>query len=223
MKEHEGRRKRIRSRYLSEGLDGFQDHETLELLLYYAIPMRDTNVLAHRLLQEFGSLANVLDASPHELMNRCQLTEATATLLTLVPPLSRKYAVSRHGTKALLDSSVKAGEFVQNLFIGYSYEVFQIVLLNSKNQVNHACVIHEGTINEAAVYPRLIVETALRHKAVSVIIAHNHPGGSLSPSSADIQVTKRIKTALEAISIRLVDHIIVAGSSYVSFAEKELL
>jgi DNA repair protein RadC len=85
--------------------------------------------------------------------------------------------------------------------------------------VNHAAKVHEGTINEAPVYPRLIVETALRHQANSIIISHNHPGGSLNPSNADIEVTKRISSAVEAISIKVVDHIIVAGEHYYSFAE----
>ena len=223
MMEHSGRRQRVRDRFCKEGLESFEEHEVLELLLYYSIPMRDTNVLAHRLLKEYGSLANLMETNPKELVARCKISETTATLISMVPPLARSYLKSRHSEKTIIDSSTKAGEYVKNLFVGYSYEVFQVVLLNSKNQVNHACVIHEGTINEAAVYPRIIIETALRHKAVSVIIAHNHPGDSLTPSSADISVTKKIRTALESISIRLMDHIIVAGNSYISFAEKDLL
>lgn len=220
---HSGRRQRVRDRYCKEGLEAFEEHEVLELLLYYSIPMRDTNVLAHSLLKEYGSLANLMETNPKELTARCKVSDTTATLISMIPSLARSYLKSRHGEKTVLDSSTKAGEYVKNLFVGYSYEVFQMVLLNSKNQVNHACVIHEGTINEAAVYPRIIVETALRHKAVSVIVAHNHPGGSLMPSTADLNVTKKIKTALEAISIRLMDHIVVAGNSYTSFAEKDLL
>ncbi len=185
--------------------------------------MRDTNELAHQLLKEYGSLANLMESDSRELMNRFHISEHIATLITMVPSLSRRYQLSRHREKEVLDSSTRAGEFARSLFIGYPYEVFQLILLNSKNQVNHACVVQEGTINEATVYPRVIVENALRHKAVSVIIAHNHPGGSLSPSAADISVTKKIKTALESISIRLMDHIIVAGDSYVSFAERDLL
>lgn len=98
-----------------------------------------------------------------------------------------------------------------------------MICLDAQNRVNYAALVHEGTINEAPVYPRLIVETALRHQANSVILAHNHPGGSLQPSQADIEVTKRITAALEAISIGVVDHIIVAGERYVSFAEKGLI
>ena len=98
-----------------------------------------------------------------------------------------------------------------------------MICLDAQNRVNHAALVHEGTINEAPVYPRLIVENALRHQANSVILAHNHPGGSLKPSDADIKVTKNIKSALEAISIKVYDHIIVAGDQYVSLLQEKLM
>jgi len=112
---------------------------------------------------------------------------------------------------------------VLSLLAGRIYEVFYVICLDSQNKVNHAALVHEGTINEAAVYPRLIVEAALRHKAVSVILAHNHPGGGMQPSKADIEVTLKIKEALKAISIGTVDHVIAAGDKYYSFAENNLL
>jgi len=107
--------------------------------------------------------------------------------------------------------------------LGRLNEVFYVICLDSQNKVNHATLLHEGTINEAPVYPRLIVETALRYQAASIILAHNYPGGSLQPSQADVDVTRKIKQATEAISIIVADHIIVAGESYYSFAENRLL
>ena len=101
----------------------------------------------------------------------------------------------------MLDSSAKAGKFITSLFVVKNYEAFYVCCLNSQNQLNYAALVHEGTINEAPVYPRLIVETALRYQASSVILAHNHPGGSLKPSTADIEVTNRICNALSTISI----------------------
>ena len=98
-----------------------------------------------------------------------------------------------------------------------------MICLDSQNRVNHTALLHEGTINEAPVYPRLIVETALRHQATSIILAHNHPGGSHQPSQADVEVTRKIRTATEAIAITVADHIIVAGDGYFSFAENRLL
>lgn len=220
---HAGRRERVRSRFLSEGLDAFEDHEILEFLLYWCIPMRDTNELAHRVLREFGSLPRLFESDARDIARRCGVALQTATLLSLVGPLSRRYLRSRWGERPCLGSSSEAGGFAASLFAGRCYEVFYVICLDSRNQVNHAALVHEGTINEAPVYPRLIVEASLRHHANSVILAHNHPGGSLTPSTADLDVTRKIRDALEPIGIRVVDHIVVAGERFTSFAEIGLL
>lgn len=220
---HEGHRERLRNRFLTEGLDNFEQHQVLELLLFYAIPRRDTNELAHELLRKYGSLAGVLEADPSDLAAHSGIGVNSAILLSMIPALSRMYFKDKWREKPELNSSTKAGEYAVALFAGKSYENFYVICLDTQNKVNFAALVHEGTINEAAVYPRLIVETALRHQANSVILAHNHPGGSLKPSEADIQVTKRISTGLNSISIKLVDHIIVAGDKYYSFAEKGLI
>ena len=222
-KLHEGHRQRVKQRYLAEGLDSFEDHEVLEMLLFYSVPMRDTNELAHKMIKEFGSLATLFEADPKDICRRCGVSENTAILLSLIPSLSRRYFKGKWGEKPVLNSSSKAGQYAVSLFVGRTYEAFYLICLDAQNRVNYAALVHEGTINEAPVYPRVIVEAALRHQANSVILAHNHPGGSLQPSQADIEVTKRISTALGAISISVVDHIIVAGDKYMSFAEKGLL
>jgi len=225
MKErlHKGHRQRVKARYLSEGLDAFEDHQVLEMLLFYCIPMRDTNELAHKMIREFGSLATLFEADPKDICRRCGVSENTAVLLSLIPPLSRRYFKGKWGEKPVLNSSSKAGQYAVSLFVGRTYEAFYLICLDAQNRVNHAALVHEGTINEAPVYPRMIVEAALRHQASSVILAHNHPGGSLKPSQADIEVTKRVSTALASISISVVDHIIVAGDKYASFAEMGLM
>lgn len=222
-KLHEGHRQRVKKRYLSEGLDSFEDHQVLEMLLFYCIPMRDTNELAHRMIKEFGSLAGLFEADPKDICRRCKVSENTAILVSLIPSLARRYFRGKWGDKPVLNSSSKAGEYAVSLFAGRIYEAFFLICLDSQNRVNHAALVHEGTINEAPIYPRLIVETALRHQANSVILAHNHPGGSLQPSNADIQITRKIAAATEAISISVLDHIIVAGDRYFSFAEKGLI
>lgn len=222
-KMHEGHRQRVKSRYMAEGLDHFQEHEVLELILFYCIPMRDTNELAHSMLREFGSLAGIFEADPKDLCKRCGVSENTAILLSLIPPLTRRYFRGKWSDKPALSSSSKAGEYAVPLFVGRIYEAFYLICLDAQNRVNNAALVHEGTINEALVYPRLIVELALRHQANSVILAHNHPGGTVQPSKADIEVTRKIIAALGAISIQVSDHIIVAGEQYFSFAENGLL
>lgn len=222
-KLHEGHRQRVKTRYLTEGLDAFEDHQVLEMLLFFCIPMKDTNELAHKMIKEFGSLAGLFEANPKDISKRCGVSDNTAILVSLIPSLSRRYFKGKWGDKPVLNSSSKAGDYAVSLFAGRTYECFFVICLDTQNRVNYATLVHEGTINEAPVYPRLIVEAALRHQASSLILAHNHPGGSLHPSQADIEVTKRITVALEAISIKVIDHIIVAGEKYFSFAENGAL
>ncbi len=216
---HEGHRNRLRTRVLKEGIDSFEPHQVLELLLFYSIPRKDTNELAHKLLDEFGSLPGVFEADPKDLCKVSGIGENTALLLSLIPQLARRYSKDKWGEKPEISSSTKAGQYAVSLFAGRTYEAFYIICLDAQNRVNFSDLVHEGTINEAPVYPRILVEIALRHKANSVILAHNHPGGSLNPSRADIEATNNIRNALEAISIKVIDHIIVCGEKYYSFAE----
>lgn len=220
---HQGHRQRVRARYIKEGLDAFQDHQVLEMLLFYSIPRKDTNELAHKMLQEYGSLVNLFEAHPLDIVKRCGVNEITAVLLSLIPSLSRRYNQRKWGEKPDLSDSSRAGKYATSLFIGKTYECFYVICLDAQNRVNCADLVHEGTINETPVYPRIIVEKALLHKANSIILAHNHPGGSLRPSSADIEVTHKIKDALNHIKINVVDHIIVAGDRFFSFAENRML
>lgn len=185
--------------------------------------MKDTNDLSHALINEFGSLDKLLEANPKDISRRCNVSENTSILISMIPQLTRRYLKLKSGEKPMLDSSSKAGDYAVALLTGRVYEGFYVICLDSQNRVNHTELVHEGTINEAPVYPRIIVETALRHRANSIILAHNHPGGTMQPSLADIEITKKITTALEPISIKVIDHIIVAGDSYYSFAEKGLV
>jgi len=220
---HDGHRDRMRSRFLEEGLDNFQPHEILELLLFYAIPRKDTNQLAHMLIQKYGSISAVFETDPHELAAIKGIGEKCSIMLSLIPAVARVYLKNRAGDKPIIDSTFKAGQYAISLFTGRIYEFFYVISLDTHNRVNHASVINKGTIDQAVVYPRLVVETALRHKAYSVILAHNHPGGKLFPSSADIESTQKLLAALASISIRVYDHIIVAGNKYLSFAEEGLI
>jgi DNA repair protein RadC len=164
-----------------------------------------------------------LEADPRDIERRCGVRQNIAILISLVAPLSRRYLKQKWGDRPAVNSSSKAGDYAMTLFAGRVYECFYVICLDAQNRVNHAALVHEGTINEAPVYPRVIVETALRHKANSIILSHNHPGGSLKASSADIDVTRKIIQAMKPIGINVVDHIIVAGDHYVSLAEQGLM
>ncbi|MDR1061232.1 MAG: DNA repair protein RadC, partial [Clostridiales bacterium] len=183
----------------------------------------DTNGLAHSLIEAFGSLSGVFEADCSDLRGAGRLGENAALLLKLIPQLTKRYMRDRWKDRPCIDNTAKAGDYARALYIGKNHEVFYLICLDSQNRVNRAVPVCSGTINEALVYPRLIIENALRHNANSVILSHNHPGGGMNASKADIDITKKLKASLEAISIKVVDHIIVAGDKYISFAEKGLL
>lgn len=220
---HKGHRKRVKERYIAEGLDSFNEHQVLELLLYYAIPYRDINDLSHRLISKYGSLAAVLEADYYDLKTVPGIGENAAMLLTMMPSLTRAYQLGKWGKRPVLDSTEALGEYAVNLLIGRTYEVFYLVCLDAQNRVNHSALIHEGSIDEVAIYPRIVVETAIRHKAKNVVLVHNHPGGSLRPTSSDMDLTWRLIDIMKDISICVLDHIIVSNSGYLSFSEKGLL
>ena len=220
---HQGHRERLKQRCLEEGLDSFSDHQVLELLLFYALPYQDTNELAHRLLDTFGSLSAVLNADYSELMRVSGVGRHTAALLSFMPDLLRRYQMDQFGVRPNLRSLSKAGDYCCSLFLGKCYECFYMVCLDLQGNLNQAALIGEGSISTAPVYPRVAVETALRHRAAAVILTHNHPGGSLQASRDDIELTDTLTRALATIGVEVLDHIIVAGSRFSSMAGKGLI
>jgi len=217
---HEGHRDRVRTRYRISGLEGFHDHEVLELLLYYCYPRGDTNERAHEMLAEFGSLCNLLEADVETLMERLNCKERIAVLLNLMPALANRYFRSKWSRNFAITSERIAGEYAIDLFVGHTSERFYVLCLDSQRRLNNVSLISKGTIDESAVYPREVVKVAIQDKVTGVILTHNHPGGSLKPSRADIEVTRQIVEGLAFIGVDVLDHIIVAGDTYYSFAAR---
>lgn len=216
---HAGHRARLRSRFRAEGLEAFEDHQVLELLLFHAVPRRDTNPTAHLLLQRYGSLAAVLDADPLDLARTNGIGEGAATLLSLVPQLTARYLADRHRRKyTRLTTSEAAAALLSSLLAGRTEEAFFAVCLDTQCRVIVPALVAEGTVDHATVEPRKVVEAALRHKAHSVILGHNHPAGTARPSTADHQATSRLVAALAAVGVPVRDHLIVAGNEWFSFA-----
>ena len=217
---HNGHRARMRERYLNEnGLSSFAGHEALELLLFYCIPQRDTNELAHKMLNEFGNLANLFDAHPRDIVKRCNVSENTAILISMIPQLAKQYFQSKWEKNIRLVSPQSAGRYLIELFAGRNTEAFYMLCLDAQRRLNYAALISEGTVEEAPIYIRNIIQTALLYNAVNVVLSHNHPGGSVSASGADIEATRQIIRAFEVIEINVLDHIVVASGRYFSFAE----
>ena len=222
-KQRSGHRERVRRRFLDEGLDGFKDYEALEMLLFYAIPRQDTKVIAKRLIDQFGSLQAVFHTPPERLMQEAGLTEATAALIAMLPQLARKIEEQQAQENARIRSTLDAGRDVIAMFRGRQDESVRILCLNASGKVVRRARIAEGDVNAVHFPIRKLVEEALACKAVSVILAHNHPGGTMAPSQEDLDATKAAKAALETVGIRLLDHLIVAGDNYCSLREEGYL
>ncbi|MBQ1792025.1 MAG: DNA repair protein RadC [Oscillospiraceae bacterium] len=222
-KQRSGHRERVRRRFLDEGLDGFKDYEALEMLLFYAVPRQDTKVIAKRLIDQFGSLQAVFHTPPDRLMQEAGLTEATAALIAMLPQLARKIEEQQAQENARIRSTLDAGRDVIAMFRSRQDESVRILCLNASGKVVRRARIAEGDVNAVHFPIRKLVEEALACKAVSVILAHNHPGGTMAPSQEDLDATKAAKAALETVGIRLLDHLIVAGDNYCSLREEGYL
>lgn len=208
---HENHRQRLRLRAREEGLGSFAPHEVLELLLFYAIPRVDTNELAHKLLDRFGSLSAVLEADYEELLSVPGIGENAAVFLTLLPQVFALYDRDRQGARPQLNTYQKASAYCKNLFAGKRVETFWVLCLDTHKHLLHASELFSGTPGETPVQVRRVVEYALQRKASSILLAHNHPSGSLEPSADDYLTTRRIAAALEPLGITVDDHILVSG------------
>lgn len=222
MSIHDGHRQRLKERFVKEGLDNFQQNQVLELLLFYCIPRRDTNEIAHHLLQRFGSLSGVVEATMDELKKVPGMGENAAVFLSLLNAFARYYQVNRALNDERLTTIDNCGKYLAAKFSGKRNETVFLLCLDAKCKVICCREVGEGSVNSAAVPIRRIVEIALGVNATSVVLAHNHPSGLAIPSADDIHTTKRLAQALQAVDIVLADHLIVADDDYVSLAQSGL-
>ncbi len=221
MSIHEGHRDRLKNRFLRDGLDNFDELYVLELLLFYCIPRKDTNPLAHRLLDHFGSLTGVLDASPQELEKVEGVSKATSTFLSLITAVGRYYNTRKKKPGEILSKLEQCGEYLVPRFFGCSVEAVYMLCLDAKGKVLWCNKVGEGSINSANIPVRRVVEIALNVNATTVVLAHNHPSGLAIPSADDIQTTYRVAAALDAVDVVLADHIVVSNNDYVSMVQSK--
>lgn len=216
---HKEHRRRVKNRFLGEGLDSFDELHALELLLFFAIPQGDVNPLAHQLLDHFGSLHQVLKAPPEQLMAVKGVGEHTAILLGLVKGLSQKYLIDYDEKHIQLRTLEECGKYLMDRFVGRRDETVMVLCLDAKRSPLACRIVSYGSVNSAEVSVRKVVEAALAVNATSVVLAHNHPSGIAVPSMEDIVTTRRIAVALDAVGIVLEDHIVVADRDYVSLVQ----
>ncbi len=212
---HDGHRQRVYDRFRKEGLDSFSPHNVLEMLLFYSIPRADTNEIAHRLIERFGSLAAVFDAPESELVKVTGVGERSAVLIKMIPQLSRYYMTDKTAD-VIINSSRQAVEYLLPRYVGRTVETVMVVCLDNKGKVINTTIVHEGNINVSEVSVQAVASVALQSKASAIIIAHNHPDGVALPSGDDISTTKLICRTLAALNVKVVDHIIIGDNDFVS-------
>lgn len=212
---HAGHRQRMKDKALKHGFESFENHEILEMLLYPTIPQKDTNPLAHELINNFGSFHAVFEADESELLKVKGMSKSAAFLLKSIPSVLSRYVADKTNIdKPVVSSSDLAYEIVAPKYIGVKNEVSYIILMNNAGKVIACEALSSGTVNASLMPIRKVVELCIKHNATTVILAHNHPSGKTTPSMDDFTATKNIFKALKSIGVELIDHIIVSHNGY---------
>ncbi len=219
--EHKGHRARMRERFLHTRFDGFEDHQILEMLLYYVYPRNDTNPLAHRLLNTFGSISAVLDA-PVDALVQAGLTLNAATFLVMLPDVSRVYLSDRNNNKSKIIDFERLPEYFCSKFVGRAEEAMILLLTDAKGKEVYSGVVSKGSFHASEAPVRKIIDLAMRYNASTAVIAHNHPSGVALPSMSDVEATSNVAQALNLVGVLLYDHLIVSDDDCVSLRDTSL-
>lgn len=217
---HEQHRLRLKNRFLREGLDNFEPHNVLELLLFYSIPRKDVNDTAHDLINRFGSISGVFDASYDELMTVPGIKEHSATLIKMIPDIARYYINDKNFDKKATYNLDTIGEFFINKYIGINVETVYLALLDNKLSLIDCVKVHEGSVNSARFDSGLLVKKAFLKNASAVVLAHNHPNGYAIPSSDDKASTRNIELLFESIGVTFLEHIVVGSGKFCPILSK---
>jgi len=220
---HLGHRARMRTRLLTAGPDSLLDHEMIEMLLFLALPRRDTKPLARALLDRFGDVAGVIAAPVDDLMGVEGLGEAGVAALKLAQGAALRLSAQSLARRPLLDNWDRLAAHLTATLAREPVEQFRVLFLDARNQLLAEEVLGRGTVNHTPAYPREVARRALAHHALAVLLVHNHPSGDPTPSRADLDMTSQMRTVLEAMGIALHDHIIVARGGLRSFRRDGLL
>ena len=220
---HTGHRERMKAEFLARGLEGWPDHRVLELLLFYTIPQGDVNDLAHELVERFGSLAGVIDASVEELKKVKGVGDHTAVFLRMLPAVLGRYQGARTRLSAIINSPEEAYAWLEPYFFGARNEMVYVLCLDGKRQVLGVRKVAEGSIELAEVNTRRIAEEAIGLRAAQIYVAHNHVSNLAIPSQADWLTTDTLRGALRPIGIELIDHLVFVDGDMVSLKDSEHL
>lgn len=219
-----GHRQRLRNQFHARGIESLTDSEVLELLLTLGTPRRDCKASARAALKRFGSLPGVLEASPQELQKVPGLGPINSFALTFVQGVARRFLKERLPRREYLHSSREVADYLIHAMRDLKKEVFTVIFLDASHAIIDTETISEGTLTSNTIYPRELIKLALKHHAAALIIAHNHPSGSLSPSSDDIRLTRHLFEACKLVNINLLDHLIIGSATTpYSFADHGMM
>jgi DNA repair protein RadC len=216
-------RQRLKKKYVESGIDSFHNYEALELLLSYAIPRRDIKPLAKKLIEAFGSLRKVMDAEIQELMNIKGIGSHAALMIKIAKDISVLYLKDHAMEKPQITCTSELLDYCKTAMGGLKDEHFFVIYLDTQNKIIDIEEIQEGIVNQAVVYPRRVLENALKQKASAIILVHNHPSGHLKPSDADLRLTKLIQDTAKVLDILVHDHIIIGENRFYSFREEGMI
>lgn len=216
---HGGHRERLRKKFLRGDIDGLEDHEILELALFYAIPRKDTNEIAHELLERFGSVSAIFDAPINALKEVKGVGENVALFIKLICSLTRLYHERKYCNNKKCPSTEEINNLLVRKFIGRNEEAVAIVLLDAKGKILFEGIINKGSVNGVDLYIRKMIELVTLYNASSLIMAHNHPSGIAVPSPDDLKSTEKIYDLFKSMCVTMLDHIIVADNDYISLRQ----
>ncbi len=220
---HTGHRQRVKDRFLKAGLESFQRHEVLEFLLFFGIPYKDTNPLAHALIDKYGSFSNVCDAPIESLREVPGMTENAAILIKILPNISGLYMQDKLENTVYLGTLGACADYLRSMLYNARKEELYVLFLDDEHKLLSYKRLGVGSVNHVTVALREIHEAIFFSHATNVILAHNHPSGNFEPSSGDIRATKHVLESISYIGVNLLDHIIVTGNSHYSFNRHGLL
>ena len=212
---HEHHRERMRKRYLTGGFDGFQSHELLEMLLYYTKARENTNPTAHALIERFGSIKNIMEATLDELEEVAGIGEQSAILIKLLTEFTKRYTEECYQPKdPSYHSLYSVAALICPKFTGLDHEQLHMLLFNNRMGILDHCIVSDGVVNSADAPARFIAERAYKKKAAFVVLAHNHPNGIAKPSPEDLAATESINMALSTLGIQLIEHFVVVNCGF---------
>ncbi len=216
---HKGHRQKVKQRFYDCGMDGMPVHNVLEMLLFFGIPQKDTNPLAHELITKFGSFSGVLEARREDLLTVKGMTDNAACLITMMLPVYKQYKNDLTRKRVVLEEAKDYAEYIGHQFYDATNERVYIICIDSSNRAINYFKVGEGDFSSVKMDKREIVSCVLHSQAKQVVLCHNHPHGILAPSREDVNSTLELYDLLKDLGVRLADHLIFTENDYFAFSK----